>query len=282
VSHGLGYIIDTPDDRDHNALKAIKTSTAPYSVARSILTRTLDQGGLGSCTCNAAGQAIRAAEISALMAAGMGLEDAQATIEFMSRLFPYYFARAISHETQIDAGTMIRFVFMVLNTFGFCRESMWGYSDDSDPRTGKFAKMPSGAAVRAAYDQCLTAAGDKVVHYARIASTGNARVNDVKRAIADGHLVVFGTSVTEAFCADMTANSMLPMAPPKVTDKIAGGHAMVWGGYHGDDFDTLNSWGEGYGDGGWFKMSAEYVAAPETSDLWIVQRAPLFTDEVTP
>ncbi len=276
---GLGYVVDSLDTRDHDALKAIKTSTPPYSVTRSILTKTLDQGGLGSCTCNGTAQAIRAAEISALMAAGMSLEDAQATVEFLARLFPYYFARAISHETQVDAGTMIRFVFQVLNTFGFCRESMWTYSDDSDPKTGKFAKMPSSAAIRAAYDQCLAASGDAVVHYARIASTGNTRVNDVKRAIADGHLVVFGTSVTEAFCSDMTANGGRPMLPPKVTDKIAGGHAMVWGGYTGDDFDFLNSWGLDYGDGGWGKMAAEYIAAPETSDLWIVQRAPLLTGE---
>lgn len=276
--HGLGYKPDTPDARDRDACKALRTVTPPRSVARSPFTKTLDQGGLGSCTTNAAAQAIRCEEINTLVAAGMSVEDAQATVEFLSRLFPYYFARAISHETQIDAGTMIRFVFQVLNTFGFCRESAWTYSDDADPRTGKFAKMPSSAAVRAAYDQCLEAAGEAVVHYARIASTGNARVLDVKRAIADGHLVVFGTNVTEHFCNDMTANNGVPMAPPKLTDKIAGGHAMVWGGYDGDAFDALNSWGEGYGEGGWFRMDAAYVAAPETSDLWIVRRAPLFTE----
>lgn len=275
MNRGLGYRPDPVDTNDHDALKAIRTSTPPLSKPRSIFTRTLDQGGLGSCTCNAAAQAIRAAELCALVGAGMSIEDAQAAVEFMSRLFPYYFARAISHETQMDSGTFIRFVFQVLNTFGFCSESMWSYSDDAV----KFAKMPSSAAVRAAYDQCLAASGDAVVHYARIASTGNARVNDVKRALADEHLVVFGVQVTEAFCSDMTANGGKPLAPPKPADKIAGGHAMVWGGYDGDAFDTLNSWGAGFGDGGWFKMSAEYIVA--ASDLWIVQRAPLITG-VTP
>lgn len=273
MSHGLGYRPDTVDARDHDALKAIHTSTPPLSVPRSIYTKTLDQGGIGSCTCNAAAQAIRAAELRALVGTGMSIEDAQAAVAFMSRLFPYYFARAISHETKFDAGTFIRFVFQVLNTFGFCSEAMWSYVDDG----AKFAKMPSSAAVRAAYDQCLAAAGDAVVHYARIASTGNARVLDVKRALADEHLVVFGVQVTEAFCADMTANGGRPMAPPKPTDKIAGGHAMVWGGYNGDDFDTLNSWGPNFGHGGWFKFSAEYVVA--ASDLWIVQRAPLITGD---
>ncbi len=284
MTPGLGYKPDTVDARDHDALKVIRTTTPPAFVARSIYVQTLDQGALGSCTCNAVGQAIRAQILMALVAAGVSLETAQAQVEFLARLFPYYLARSISQEQHVDAGTMIRFVFQVLNTFGFPPESAWTYSDDSSP-TGKFAKMPSGDAFRLAFDQKMLAAngGSPVVEYARIASTGYARVDDVKRAHGDGHLVVFGTDVTNHFCSDMSANNGKPIDPPTATGDIAGGHAMVTGGHDASGADVLNSWGTGFGDGGWFKFSWDYIAWAKTGDLWIVKKAPLFSGvQVTP
>jgi hypothetical protein len=275
---GLGYRVDPPDARDHDALKLIRASAPPPSAPRSKYTKTLDQGGLGSCTCNAAAQAVRCEEIKALVASGrFTLEQAQEIVEFAARLFWYYLARAISKEQHVDGGTFIRFVFQVANTFGFPPESAWSYSDDADPRTGKFASMPDSNAFRRAFDQKLASesGGSPVVQYARIASTGYARVDDVKRALADEHLVVFGTDVSNKFCGDMSGNGGNPIDPP--TGDIAGGHAMVWGGYDAHGADTLNSWSEEFGDGGWCKFSWDYVASARTTDLWIVKKAPLIS-----
>lgn len=275
---GLGYRPDPFDHRDHDALKVIRTAVPPSSVPRSKLTKTLNQGGLGSCTCNAAGQAVRAAEIQLLIDKGATLEAAQKTSEFFSRLFAYYLARAVTHDTGEDAGTYIRLVFQVLNHFGFPPESAWDYSDDSDPQTGKFAKMPSSEAFRRAFDQRLAAenGGTTVVKYSRIPGVGYERVDNVKRAHGDGRLVVFGTLVSNQFCTDMSANGLKPIDPP--TDgNYAGGHAMVTGGHDEKGADVLNSWSEEFGDGGWCKFSWDYIAWDQTTDLWIVERAPLIS-----
>ena len=276
--NGLGYRPDPPDERDHDAMKVVRLATAPASVPRSRLTRTLDQGGLGSCTTNAVAQAVRVAEIKQLVETGaMTLEDAQASVEFLSRLFPYYLARALHHETQEDSGTFIRYVFQILNTFGFPPESVWPYSDDANPDTGRFALMPSGDSFRRAFDQRLAAeaGGSTVVHYSRVPGTSYDRVDNVKRALAEERLVVFGTQVSRPFCSDGSANGGKPIDPPQID--LAGGHAMVWGGYTAEGPDTLNSWGEAFGDGGWFRMSWDYVAWDRTQDIWIVERAPLIS-----
>lgn len=283
---GLGYKPSPPDTRDYDAAPfLLKAAPAPPErVARSKFTRTLNQGRLGSCTTNAAAQAVRAQMVIQLVTAwtaqGMSFEAAlsraQMEVEFLARLFPYYFARSITHDQGEDTGTFIRFVFQVLNKFGFPYESKYPYSDDTDPKTGKFARMPDSNAIRLAFDQRLKAeaAGVNPVKYSRILSTGYDRVMDVQRAIAANKLVVFGTPVTNKFASDGSANGGKPIDPPTNMKDIAGGHAMVWGGYSPSGVDTLNSWGDGYGDLGWFMMSWDYVAWSETHDLWIVDHAP--------
>jgi hypothetical protein len=74
----------------------------------------------------------------------------------------------------------------------------------------------------------------------------------------------------------MTANDGKLIDPP-IGLQIAGGHAMAWGGYDANGVDTLNSWGEEYGDKGWLRMSWDYVTWQRTSDLWIVERAPIYS-----
>lgn len=299
MTRALGWRADPFDFRDKDAgqlLSIAPVKALPLVVGRSPFTKVLQQGGLGACTCNAAAQIVRAAELAALverdrlawLAGGNMAQDFnlsaslahwQGLVEFFSRLMAYYLARAAMHQTGIDAGTYLRLVFKILNTFGFCPESVWQYSDNADPRTGAFAKMPSGEAFRQAYDQRLAAdaAGVAIVEYARIPETGHARVDACKRAMADGFLIGFGTDVTEDFCEDMGANDGKPIDPPSTTAKIAGGHALTMGGYNQDGPDILNSWGKEFGDQGWFRMTWDYVAWSRTSDLWICKRVPLFS-----
>lgn len=278
-TRALGYKRDSRDTRDHDALHAIKTPTAPPSVDRmAIWTKTLNQGQLGSCTCQATFQAVRSDELQQKVTAGETIISAQASTPFGSRLFGYYLARAVDHTTQEDAGAQIRNVFKGLNTHGFPPEDAWPYSDDSNPATGAFARMPSSDAFRLADDQKSSAAKmlANVVKYSRIQATAASRVDAVKRANADGKLVVFGTNVTEAFCSSDDPNpGGRPLDPPSAKDAIAGGHAMLWGGYNANGPWTLNSWGDDFADGGWFQMTWDYVAWAQTSDLWIVERAPL-------
>lgn len=271
----LGYRRDARDDRDYVATKTLaQASPIQTSCPRlDMWTETIDQGQIGSCTANATAQAIRVAELQQIVSSGVTLDKAKAATPFLSRLFAYFFARACDHDTQHDGGAQIRNVFRSINTLGFPPESEWSYTSD-------FRAMPSAEAMRAAFDQRLTAEATKsdVVSYERIASTGASRINDVMRAISMGRLVVFGTDVSHAFCSDMTANGGKEMKPPADTD-IAGGHAMCFGGYNASGVDVLNSWGHDFGQSGWLRMSWDYVTWARTSDLWIVERAPIYSTE---
>jgi hypothetical protein len=174
----------------------------------------------------------------------------------------YYYARAASPgNTQVDSGTQIRCVFDAIRKLGYCPESAWPYDIDT------FTFMPGAAAVRAAYDQ-------RSIYY-RITSTGAQRITDICTAVAGDHAVVFGTPVSNSiFNADPTK----PLGPP-IGEEIVGGHAMTVVGYKPGrvagivDFDIVNSWGEEWGDHGYFTMADTYLAWSETTDLWIAEIA---------
>jgi C1A family cysteine protease len=298
-----GWKKDRPDPRDHDARTLmLRVSAPPPSSARNadLVMVGLDQGQLGSCTVNASGQAVRAAEllerVDAARAAweAMGndpasfdgaaaVHAAQSVVPFWSRLMAYYLARSFDGNTKDDTGTEIRLVFQAINKYGFAPESAWPYSDDSSPGA-PFSRNPSAEAYREAYDQRDDKANEaaNLIDYARITSTGTQRIVDIKTAVAARHLVVFGTSVTEAFCSDGTGNGGQPIPVPGAHDAIAGGHALCVAGYDADGAEIANSWGSSYGGqgglpAGWCKFSWDYMTWSETTDLWIVRRAPLYS-----
>lgn len=299
VSFKTGWKQDAPDARDHDARRTfLKAAPPPPAKARNAdLVKVVNQGQLGSCTANSTGYAVRAAILLEMVEAARAewqaagavgafdaakvLADAQDSLEFWSRLFAYYLARAYTGDQKDDTGTQIRLIFQAINKFGYPTESTWSYDDASTPGS-KFSKMPSAEAFREAFDQRASAANQQrnLIDYARISSTGTQRIADVKTAVSQRHLVVFGTPVTEKFCSDNAANNGLPIPRPLASDDIAGGHAMAIAGYDDDGAEIPNSWGTGYGGHGglppgWCKFGWDYITWSETTDLWIVRRAPL-------
>lgn len=291
-----------PDSRDHDAKKAILRGPATATKTdNSSLIMVVDQGQLGSCTANASGQAVRAAELTELVAAdnrawvaagntlatfdaAASLAKHQASLEFWSRLMSYYLARSYDHDTASDNGTEIRLIFQAINKYGFAPESAWPYNDSSAPGA-PFSKMPSSAAFRLAFDarDNTTNEANGMIEYSRITSTGTQRQTDIMDATAMGNLVVFGTLVTNSFCADNSGNSGKPIPKPaSATTDIAGGHALCMTGGDQNGADVVNSWGKSYGGmnglkPGMCKFSWDYILWDETTDLWIVQRAPFLT-----
>ena len=261
--NGLGYLPDPPKAEDWSATEALGLGPVPASADNSDLVPSLlNQGGLGSCTANAAAYAIRASMLV------LGVLNP----EFISRLFLYYLARATHGMALVDSGSYLRAIFEVANKFGFCPESIWPYTDqtmpEADGRPAKPFRMPSQKALRAAYDQHAP------TEYRRIWETGYDRIDVIKRALAARQLVVFGTDVSSSFVNGASGGA--GALPPPVSEPIAGGHAMCLARFKGDDFEGPNSWGT-FGDlGGWFRFSADYLAWERTRDLWIVKYAPPF------
>ena len=95
--------------------------------------------------------------------------------------------------------------------------------------------------------------------------SGGGRVTSIKRALQAGHAVVFGADVDQAFLA-YSGEGII--GPPG--GAIAGGHAMCIVGYDHESFTIVNSWTESWGDGGFARLSAEYVGSDYATDFWIV------------
>jgi C1A family cysteine protease len=265
IRRGLGYREDPPkgpgDKVDFDAGAKLRAGPIPPRASnRHLVVDILDQGGLGSCVANAVMQAIRASQI---------MNGALTPPPLGSRLWTYYLARAYTNEQLEDNGTFIRNAFAALVKWGFPPESVMPYTDQGD----EFRRMPRPFVFREAYDQRTP------TEYLRIFETGAARVLAVKRALSQGFLVCFGTDVSNRFAGNDLGRG--PVLPP-IGEPIAGGHAMVLVGYDGDSFDVVNSWGDGWGDRGYWTMSADYLAWERTRDCWIVQSSPQYSSEVAP
>lgn len=265
--HALGYVPDPPDQRDYAlGLSDLGLSTAPPSqvMLTEQLGPALDQGPLESCTAFATGKLVRSSHVRQ----GMGKP------ERLSEMAQWWYCRATHGMAAHNTGSYLRTNFQVLNEFGFCPSCLWPYVTEGDA----WRRQPPVRALRGSYDQSTH--GGRLAVYRRITETGLARIGAVQAALHAGYPVAYGTDVSEAFVRGELGHG--PVLPPADGEPIAGGHAMVLGGYDHDTPDgrarfwSLNSWGQGWGDEGWWQMSADYLCDGRTRDLWVCEAAPVF------
>ena len=248
----LGY---RPSPPSEGLSAARRLGAGPVPEASNLRALTiLENQDHQDCTANAIANAVRGAQIAA---------GAPASTPLPSRRAIYWLERAYLRETSQDAGAFIHLGFQALNAFGFCPEPSWPYDDVGD----RWKRTPPLEVMQAAFDQ------RQPVDYQRIMSVGDDLVDDVKRALGAGHLVVYGVQVTEDFCSGNLGPTGVAQAPGP-GDQIAGGHAMVFCGHSPDWAESLTSWGPDVFDGGYFKMSWDYVK--QATDLWIVAGAPIY------
>jgi C1A family cysteine protease len=94
----------------------------------------------------------------------------------------------------------------------------------------------------------------------------------MKGCLAAGYPFVFGFTVYESFESDAVAKTGV-VEMPAPSEKVLGGHAVVAVGY--DDstqrFIVRNSWGPGWGMGGYFTIPYAYLTDSNLADdFWTV------------
>jgi len=241
----LGWKPDLPDFRDRTL------SWAPEHYLDLPRTTDLrpqerfplyDQGHLGSCTANAIGAAFHFDQVKE------GLKD------FMpSRLFIYYNERNMEGTVDKDAGAMIRDGMKVLKEQGVCSEATWPYDET------KFTTAPS----KEAYEEGML---NRCSEYAKVDQT----LDDMKLCISKGFPFVFGFSVYKSFMTKEVQDTGI-MRMPAWFEAQLGGHAVMAVGYDDDKqwFIIRNSWGEAWGDKGYFYMPYKYISNTFlTQDFW--------------
>ena len=118
----------------------------------------------------------------------------------------------------------------------------------------------------------MTAYAKAVVHKALNYRAVSQSLTDMKGCLADGYPFVVGFSVYESFESDLVATTGdVPMPDP--SEQLLGGHAVLVVGY--DDatqrFHLRNSWGRGWGVGGYFTMPYAYLTSADLADdFWTV------------
>lgn len=243
--HGLGYIPDLPDMRDYPVTDTFKLTTPVILPAkvdlRGGMPEVWDQGALGSCTAHAVGSAYSYER----------RREAQ-TVFMPSRLMIYYFTRSLEGTIKSDSGGSLRDAMKVLAKFGAAPEELWPY------HISRFSVGPTYAAR-------TEAAKHKTITYYAVRQT----LTDLKMCLAQSLVIPFGFSVYESFeTPDVAATGMVPY--PKLGERLLGGHAVTLVGYDNalSAFLVRNSWGPGWGQGGYCWMGYDYICSPLASDFW--------------
>jgi C1A family cysteine protease len=227
--------------------------TVPHKSALPRLLSIFDQGQIGSCTAN----------MGVVQALWLAKRAGNDSIVF-SRLFLYDVTR-IQEGTPLaeDSGAQIRDVMKALAKYGVCEESLWPY-DDVEKR---FSVSPSPEA-------SADALKHRALFYYRCAS-----LHALKASIVQGFPVGFGFTVYTSMMSDEVAQTG-EVPYPLSSDTVEGGHAVVAMGY--DDTKQIkgetgavlcqNSWGQAWGDAGFFWLPYRYFTEALADDMWTLRR----------
>jgi len=220
-----------------------------------------DQRKLGSCTANAGVGVIEYYERKAF---GRHIDA--------SRLFLYKVTRNLMKQRG-DTGAYLRRTMGAMVLFGVPPEEYWPYTDDEE----KFDKEPPAFCY--AFAQSY-----KTLQYYRHDPRGTtpaAVLERIKTYLAAGHPAMFGFTVYSSIEA-ADKRGAIPFPGP--SERVLGGHAVAAVGYDdrikiangssgGERAGALlirNSWGGGWGDGGYGWLPYDYLLKDLAEDFWSV------------
>lgn len=248
MSRCYGWIPSRSDPRDHHRALTFEERATALPAEFSLRDRmppVYDQGKLGACTANAIAACVQYQETKQAEPAGQ---------EPPSRLFIYWNERSLEGTVESDSGAQIRDGMKVVCKIGAPAESDWPYD------ITQFTVKPS-----------LKAFMDARMHEARYGRVTQS-AHSFMASVFFGRPVVFGFTVFDSFETKIGPDGVMPF-PDIHRERLLGGHAVVIVGYRQINshlhFEVRNSWGDQWGDRGYFWMPAEYAVTPQLcSDFW--------------
>lgn len=257
-------IIDPNNPEHKTIILAVPRAGLPKSIdLRPQCPPIYDQGTLGSCTGNGLAAAFAFIEHHKLNSkpnTNSFLKphlkpDSNKTWFMPSRLFIYYNERRMEGTIPDDAGASIADGVKSIHDIGVCSETHWPYD------ITKFTQQPPTLLYK-------EAAKHRTNKYRRLSND----LIQLKTALAQNSLVVFGICVYESFQSDEVARTgIVPMPGPN--EHFLGGHCIVLCGYNDETsmFIVRNSWGTQWGQQGYCEMPYTYVSDENLScDFWAI------------
>lgn len=257
-----GWKRDLPDFRDWRYTRGVtgkRVGPLPPKVdlrASGFLPPVYDQGPLGSCT----------AQALCTLFFYVNKQDTGLSL-LTSRLFLYYEERKEEGTVWSDSGAMIRTGIKVMVSTGNCNEYLWPYKID------RFSENPDPICYKSASKHQSTA-------YRSVSQN----MDDLRSCLAEGFPYVGGIAIYDSFESDAVARTgMVPM--PGINERLLGGHAVTFVGY--DDasrrFIVQNSWGDDWGDKGFFYLPYDYCTNLDLADdFWMIHNVEIPTDDPVP
>jgi C1A family cysteine protease len=244
IGYPLTLVKSTPDPRDYIFTTPPSPAKTSYSL-KQYCSPIQDQGQLGSCT---------GFSITGAMETNY---DKQGKFTKLSELFVYYNERNLENTVGTDSGASLRDGIQSSYKLGVSSEALWPYN------VSQYKTKPSTAA----YTDALRR---KITSYQACTS-----LNAVISAIQNNMPVVFGFLVYQSFWS-IGRNGIMPV-PNTRREVFYGGHAVSAVGY--DNSTSLltirNSWGTGWGDGGYFYMPYAVMSNPSlVFDMWAISSTP--------
>ena len=170
--------------------------------------------------------------------------------------FLYYNERQKEHTLAEDAGALLSDGVESLCVNGICPESEWPYD------VTRFRTPPP--------PQCYR---DARLNRASVVQNLRNTLPSMCTCLSMNRPFVVGIRIYESFeSPEVTRTGRVPM-PRLGQERALGGHAVLVCGYDegAREFIVRNSWGCGWGDGGYFYLPYEYLLDPElASDLWVI------------
>lgn len=242
---------DTPDSRDlsfSDVAQSVQHLRLPRKVdLRDKCPKPTDQLSLGACTGHAGAFA------RTMLAKDPKLD--------LSELYLYYMERVIEGKVDEDSGASIRTICKALHKYGICEEKYMPYIIE------RFKEPPTNAVHE-------NAAKYKINAYRSLHS-----LLQIKQCLAFRQQpVLVGMEVYESFF-DTGQNGEMNINI--AGEKHVGNHAVAVVGYEDLYFNILvgykgyliirNSWGENWGDNGYFYMPYAYVNRGHVWDFWTIE-----------
>lgn len=238
------WAADRFDARDYKYQITNKTSKGIVDL-RNFCTPIEDQGSIGSCTAQATASAIEL------------LNNRDKRYKDISRLFIYYYNRLAINRVNVDSGAYIRDSIKTVSKQGAPLESLWPYA------VQKFKMKPNAIAINDALRR-------RVTLYERV--TSHEGCID---ALNNGFPVIIGFYVYSSFMSKEVYRTGRMPYPNTAKEKLLGGHAVLLVGYNNQHqtYIVRNSWGNRWGDQGYFYMPYKVIQDKSmSSDFWVIKQ----------
>lgn len=222
-------------------IEIIENNDINYIDLRNNFTVNYNQGNLESCTANAICSIFNYYDNNFLG----------------SRLFLYYNERILQNSINTDSGAKLEDGINAILIYGLCDENEWIYD------ITKFKIQPPIICY-------INGIKNKNIKYLCLDNT----IENIKKCLIDKTPVYIGIAIYESF-EDISVYNTGIIKMPDPNEKYLGGHAVVICGFNDDKniFICKNSWGNKWGDNGYFYIPYEYIINEYlASDIYLIKK----------